>query len=132
MNIEKRVALPLLVSLLSLSLLSACGKDDEESREAPTATKSVVEEVVTQLPAEAPKAMPVEESDSDLLPHEQMAKKFLKQLVEIDTTHSTGSATKAAEAMAEHLIAAGFAKEDVQLIEPVETKGNLIDCSLSR
>ena len=94
MNIEKRVVLPLLVSFLTLSLLSACGKDEEDvSKAKPAETASVVEEVATQLPAEIEKPMPANESDSGLAPHEQMAKKFLKQLVEIDTTHSTGSAT---------------------------------------
>lgn len=127
MNIERNVILPLLVSLLSLSLLSACGKDEEEvSQSMVTQTAKPPEEVITQVPLENEKPLPASEADSELLPHEQMAKKFLKELVEIDTTHSTGSATEAAQAMAEHLIAAGFAKEDVQVLEPVATKGNLV------
>ena len=32
LNIENRVVLPLLISLLSLTLLSACGKDEEEAK----------------------------------------------------------------------------------------------------
>ena len=63
---------------------------------------------------------------SDLLPHQQMAKDFLKELIEIDTTHSTGDATKAAQAMADRLITAGFPAEDVQVLVPVPTKGNLV------
>jgi hypothetical protein len=51
--------------------------------------------------------------DSDLLPHQQLAKDFLKELIEIDTTHSTGDATKAEQAMADRLIAAGFPAKDV-------------------
>ena len=41
-------------------------------------------------------------------PYQRMAKEFLHELIEIDTTHSTGSTTVAAQAMADHLIAAGF------------------------
>ena len=62
----------------------------------------------------------------DLLPHQQMAKDFLRELIEIDTTHSTGNTTNAAEAMAAHLIAAGFPEEDVLVLGPVENKGNLV------
>ena len=55
-----------------------------------------------------------------------MAKAFLRELIEIDTTHSTGSTTVAANAMAAHLIAAGFPQEDVQVLGPVENRGNLV------
>ena len=62
----------------------------------------------------------------DLLPHQRMAKDFLRELIEIDTTHSTGNTTNAAEAMAAHLIAAGFPEEDVLVLGPLENKGNLV------
>ena len=65
-------------------------------------------------------------SESGLLPHQQMAKAFLRELIEIDTTHSTGSTTVAANAMAAHLIAAGFPQEDVRVLGPVESRGNLV------
>jgi acetylornithine deacetylase/succinyl-diaminopimelate desuccinylase-like protein len=55
-----------------------------------------------------------------------MAKDFLRQLIEIDTTQSTGSTTVAAEAMAAHLIAEGFAADDVQVIGPSDNRGNLV------
>lgn len=64
--------------------------------------------------------------DPNLLPHQQMAKDFLRELIEIDTTHSTGNTTTAADAMAAHLIAEGFAKEDVHVLGPVENRGNLV------
>jgi acetylornithine deacetylase/succinyl-diaminopimelate desuccinylase-like protein len=64
--------------------------------------------------------------DPNLLPHQQMAKDFLRELIEIDTTHSTGNTTTAAAAMAAHLIAEGFAEEDVRVLGPVENRGNLV------
>ncbi len=63
---------------------------------------------------------------SGLLPHQKMAKDFLRQLIEIDTRQSTGSTTVAAEAMAAHLIAEGFAADDVQVIGPSDNRGNLV------
>ena len=64
--------------------------------------------------------------DPNLLPHQQMAKDFLRELIEIDTTHSTGNTTTAAAAMAAHLIAEGLAEEDVRVLGPVENRGNLV------
>lgn len=69
---------------------------------------------------------PTEVQVSGLLPHQEMAKEFLRQLIEIDTTQSTGNTTIAAEAMAAHLIAEGFAAEDVQVIGPSDKRGNLV------
>ena len=63
---------------------------------------------------------------SDLLPHQQLAKNLRHELIEIDTTQSTGNVTNAANAMAAHLIAAGFPEEDVLVLGPVENKGNLV------
>ena len=47
------------------------------------------------------------ESDSGQ-PYQQLARELLQELVEIDTTHSTGNTTVAAQAMAARLVAAGF------------------------
>src|SRR5574340_413344 len=44
---------------------------------------------------------------------ERMARDIFKQLIEINTTDSTGSVTAAAEAMAARLRAAGFDPKDV-------------------
>ena len=58
--------------------------------------------------------------------YEQMAKQLLAELIEIDTTDATGDNTKAANLLAKTLLDAGFAKEDVQVIEPAPRKGNLV------
>ena len=49
-----------------------------------------------------------------------------KQLVEINTTDSTGDTTKAAEAMAAHLRAAGVPAADIFVGGPDPRKGNLV------
>ena len=97
------------IPALLACVLASCSSEDTASISAETATDS-------------PEATPV----SELLPHQQMAKDFLRELIEIDTTHSTGNTTIAAEAMAAHLIAEGFPAEDVQVLGPSENKGNLV------
>ncbi|PCJ22912.1 MAG: peptidase M20 [SAR86 cluster bacterium] len=62
----------------------------------------------------------------NLLPHQEIARALLKELVEINTTDSVGDNTRAAQAMADRLIAAGFPPQDVQVLEPVARKGNLV------
>jgi acetylornithine deacetylase/succinyl-diaminopimelate desuccinylase-like protein len=59
-------------------------------------------------------------------PHDARAREIFKQLVEINTTHSVGSTTVAAEAMAVRFKAAGFADADVRVLEEAPKKGNLI------
>src|SRR4029453_3087760 len=59
-------------------------------------------------------------------PHEARAKEIFKQLVEINTTHSVGDTTKAAEAMAARFKAAGFADADMRVLGPSAKKGNLV------
>jgi acetylornithine deacetylase/succinyl-diaminopimelate desuccinylase-like protein len=108
---KRSLHFPLFLILAGI-LISACSEDE-------AATGTSVEKpmpVISNAPA----------AESDLLPHQQMAKDFLKELIEIDTTHSAGDATKAAQAMANRLIIAGFPEEDVQVLVPVETKGNLV------
>jgi acetylornithine deacetylase/succinyl-diaminopimelate desuccinylase-like protein len=58
-------------------------------------------------------------------PSDQLAREVLKELVEIDTSKTTGGHRKAAEMLGARLRAAGFAEEDVQLIGPGE-KRNLV------
>jgi acetylornithine deacetylase/succinyl-diaminopimelate desuccinylase-like protein len=62
----------------------------------------------------------------DAGPHNPEARAILKELIEINTTDSSGSTTKAAEAMAARLKAAGFADADVQVLGPNPRKGNLV------
>ncbi|HEX9407662.1 MAG TPA: M20/M25/M40 family metallo-hydrolase [Thermoanaerobaculia bacterium] len=49
-----------------------------------------------------------------------------KQLIEINTTESSGNSTTAAEAMAARLHDAGFPAADVQVLAPNPRKGNLV------
>jgi acetylornithine deacetylase/succinyl-diaminopimelate desuccinylase-like protein len=94
--------------LLAFLVVSCSGKESDS-----TATETTTESSVAT-------------HDSGLLPHQQMAREFLRELIEIDTTQSTGDTTIAAAAMAAHLIAEGFAAEDVQVLGPSENKGNLV------
>src|SRR5437867_5475803 len=57
---------------------------------------------------------------------EERIRGIYKELIEIDTTGSAGDNTKAAEAMAARLRAAGFPEIDIQVLGPHPKKGNLI------
>jgi acetylornithine deacetylase/succinyl-diaminopimelate desuccinylase-like protein len=59
-------------------------------------------------------------------PNEQRVREIYKELIEINTTDSVGSTTKAAEAVAARLKAAGFPDADVQVLGPNPRKGNLV------
>jgi len=89
-------------------LIAGCGQEATESTPPPQ--------------AEAPPAPDA----TALLPQQQMARDILKELIEINTTDSTGDNTAAAQAMADRLLAAGFPAEDIQVLGPVEGKGNLV------
>jgi acetylornithine deacetylase/succinyl-diaminopimelate desuccinylase-like protein len=71
-------------------------------------------------------ASPLAAQGRQLTRWEQQARALLEELVEINTTHSTGSTVVAAEAMARHMRAAGFPSEDVVVVENAPRKGNLI------
>jgi len=96
------VHLTILLAILA-SLLAAC--DGEQEAAGPA------------VEAAAPQ--------SELLPHQQMAKDILRELVEIDTTQA-GNTTIAADAIAVRLRAAGFAEEDIHVIGPTPDRGNLV------
>ena len=53
---------------------------------------------------------------------DQEARAILKELVEINTTESAGSVTRAAEAMAKRLRDAGFPDKDIHVAGPDERK----------
>ncbi len=57
----------------------------------------------------------------------ELAHDFLRELVDINTTHDHGS-TDAAKVIQQQLLAAGFTEQDVTLIAPADkpTKGNVI------
>ena len=63
-----------------------------------------------------------------LTPHQQLLRGIYQELVEINTTDSVGDTTKASEAMATRLRAAGFPEADVRvLVNPGNNrKGNLV------
>jgi acetylornithine deacetylase/succinyl-diaminopimelate desuccinylase-like protein len=65
-------------------------------------------------------------SAGELTLHQQLGREIYKELVETDTTHSTGDTTKAAELLARRFVAAGFPEADVQVIGPGPTNKNLI------
>ncbi|MEO7962838.1 MAG: M20/M25/M40 family metallo-hydrolase [Gemmatimonadaceae bacterium] len=54
------------------------------------------------------------------------ARDILKELIEINTTESSGSTLKAAQAMAARLKAAGFPDSDVVVVQNTPKKGNLV------
>ena len=56
----------------------------------------------------------------------RLARDIYKELIEINTAGSTGDTTKAAQAMAARLKAAGFPEADIQVLGPNPRKGNLI------
>jgi acetylornithine deacetylase/succinyl-diaminopimelate desuccinylase-like protein len=72
-------------------------------------------------------AIPVAFVLAQAAPHEQRAREIYKELVEINTTDTpAGSVTKAAEAMATRLKAAGFADTDIRVLGPAPNKFNLV------
>lgn len=54
------------------------------------------------------------------------ARAIFQQLIETNTSDSAGSVTKASEAMAQRLLAAGFSEKDVVVAGPNERKKNLV------
>src|SRR5687767_15893 len=58
-------------------------------------------------------------------PIRQRARDILRELIEINTTEAAGT-TKAAEAMAARLRAAGFGDADLRVVGPNERKKNLV------
>jgi len=56
----------------------------------------------------------------------QLARDVFQQLIEINSTDSTGSTTAVAEAMRKRLLDAGFSPTDVVILGPNPRKGNLV------
>ena len=56
----------------------------------------------------------------------QLSRDIFRELIEINTTDSVGSTTRAAEAMAKRLKDAGFPAADIQVLGPNERKGNMV------
>src|SRR5947208_10014590 len=73
-----------------------------------------------------PAASPPGAQPATLAPHQRLLREIYQELIEINTTDSVGDNTKAAETMAQRLVAAGFPAADVQVLGPVPRKGNLV------
>jgi acetylornithine deacetylase/succinyl-diaminopimelate desuccinylase-like protein len=61
-----------------------------------------------------------------LAPHQQLARDIYRELIEVNTTHSAGDTTAAAEAMAARFRSAGFQAGDIFVGGPHPRKGNLV------
>jgi acetylornithine deacetylase/succinyl-diaminopimelate desuccinylase-like protein len=59
-------------------------------------------------------------------PTRALARDIFRELIEINTTDSSGSTTRAAEAMRQRLLAAGFDPAAVKVLGPNDRKGNLV------
>jgi acetylornithine deacetylase/succinyl-diaminopimelate desuccinylase-like protein len=71
-------------------------------------------------------AFPASAQEQDLTRYEAFARDVFRELIDINTTHSVGNTTEAAEAMAARLLAAGFLESDVQVVGGVPNRGNLV------
>ena len=65
------------------------------------------------------------EGSQAIIANQRLARELFRELIEINTTFNFGS-TKAAEAMAVHLRAAGFAENDVKILGPQPQHMNLV------
>src|SRR6476646_3609678 len=63
---------------------------------------------------------------SKLNPDQQHAYSIFKELIEINTTHSIGDCTPAAQAMAKRLREGGFDEKDIIIIGPFARNQNMI------
>ncbi len=59
-------------------------------------------------------------------PDHTLARDIFQQLIEINTTDSSGDNTRAAEAMADRFRAARFPQSEIHVVTPVPRKGNLV------
>ncbi len=67
-----------------------------------------------------------EAQELKLNPDQELAHSIFKELIEINTTHSSGDCTIAAEAVAKRLKSAGFEDKDVLVTGPAARNQNLI------
>jgi acetylornithine deacetylase/succinyl-diaminopimelate desuccinylase-like protein len=59
-------------------------------------------------------------------PTRRLSRDIFRELIEINTTDSSGNTTVAAEAMRKRLLEAGFEAADVKVLGPNDRKGNLV------
>lgn len=60
-----------------------------------------------------------------LSPAQQLTRDIYRELIEINTVTATGDTARAAQAMADRLLAARFPPGDVHVLRSAERKGNL-------
>jgi acetylornithine deacetylase/succinyl-diaminopimelate desuccinylase-like protein len=113
-----------ILSIVAAGFLASCADEAQEASAEATAEANI--QASKAATATTAKAAAVNGEDPALLPHQDLARDLLEELVEIDTTDSNGDNTAAAEAMAARLLAAGFPEEDVQVLGPRAGKGNLV------
>jgi len=87
--------------------------------------KTAAASVLAALWALSPQAVRPAQPDDEAA-RRKIAHDIFKQLIEINTTDSVGSTTVAAQAMAQRLLDAGFAKADVVVLGPNDRKGNMV------
>ena len=80
--------------------------------------------MVLALLSQAPS--PLRQNAGDSVTPDLVAREVFKELIEINTTDATGDMTRAAEAMAARLQAAGFPASDMQVVGPNPRKRNLV------
>jgi acetylornithine deacetylase/succinyl-diaminopimelate desuccinylase-like protein len=71
-------------------------------------------------------SMPMDAQSGPPTADRALVREIYKELIETNTTHSTGSTTDAANKMAARFRAAGFPAADVVVTEPFPAKGNLV------
>ncbi len=76
--------------------------------------------LATSLPATA------SAQQNGLSEWEELARDILRELIEINTSHSVGGTHEASQAMANRLLAEGFAAEDISVTEVVPGEGNMV------
>jgi hypothetical protein len=80
--------------------------------------------ILVTLPTLAAAAQPV--STQSLTPQQRQALDIYRELLEINTTASSGDTYEAAKAMAARLIGAGFPEADVRALQSGPKRGNLV------
>ena len=63
---------------------------------------------------------------AELTPNQEIGRKLYQELIETDTTHSTGDTTKAAELIARRFRDAGFPEADIHILGPTNRNQNLV------
>jgi acetylornithine deacetylase/succinyl-diaminopimelate desuccinylase-like protein len=73
-------------------------------------------------------ALPTESVPQSGLPpaDKTLARDILQELIQIETTDVKGATPHAAQAMADRLLAAGFPREDVRVLQPNPQTGNVV------